>query len=229
GLTELHRRLLGSNQEGGIERRVSRVEGIQKTETASTSLDSSELRKELRRGDSFPPSMPLFHRLVSTPAYTFYSNIRKHKTEIHLYKRIRYNNCVPLANVGYDLYGGRESRASSDAPADSDDEDDDEIDVLGDETPSPTVTPTATPTPMPAPAPTPTPAAPTPTLTSTSTVSTPTSTRTGTLPSLSRRGTPPRILHTAIHPHPHSHSHPHPHTVGLHHQHGQHSAQRQHR
>ena len=51
------------------------MEGTQKTETetASTSLDSSELRKEPRRATgrySFPPSMPLFRRPVSTPAYT---------------------------------------------------------------------------------------------------------------------------------------------------------------
>lgn len=39
--------------------------------------------------------------------------------------------------VDFSLSGGRESRASSDAPVDSDD---DEIDVLGDETPSPTRT-----------------------------------------------------------------------------------------
>ncbi|XP_024890782.1 arginine-glutamic acid dipeptide repeats protein-like [Temnothorax curvispinosus] len=157
-------------------------------------------------------------------------------------RKVLIDDCLLMLTerpVDFSLSGGRESRASSDAPADSDDEDDDEIDVLGDETPSPTPTPTATPTPT-TPTPAPTPAPTTPTLTSTSTVSTPTSARSGTLPTpLSRRGTPPRILHPTIHPHPHPHphphshphSHPHPHTVGLHHQpqHVQHSAQRQHR
>ncbi|XP_036147916.1 brain-specific homeobox protein [Monomorium pharaonis] len=144
--------------------------------------------------------------------------------------------------VDFSLSGGRESRASSDAPADSDDEDDDEIDVLGDETPSPSATPTPTPAPAPTPTPGPTPTLTSPTTSTTisttptgSTSSSSSSLRSGTLPPplSSRRGTPPRILHAAIHPHSHSHPHSHPHTVGLHHQqplqHGQHSAQRQHR